>query len=255
VTGLVERTVVSALSSFKRRVCVLCLLCSALAPSQEVASRDFPKVRVSTVYPQVGGAWLASPIVAVGDVSHIRSYGHQTVESLPPPTTPEAHDLYWCQGDFKLVAVVKGELPATSRKYLWASTIPGCKLVDNNPKLIYHRMKTKFWFLRAEGQFLRPTFDYNAHRFDGVFLSWSQGHPLPARQRLGAFLLTPSANADSLDDYARYLWNVGDIACDLLGKPECTRRIRSLEGLGNPALRESACGFLKGQLGVDCQPK
>jgi hypothetical protein len=116
-------------------------------------------------------------------------------------------------------------------------------------------MKTKFCFLRDEGQFLRPTFDYNGERFDGVFLPWSQGRPLPARQRLGAFLLTPSANTDSLDDYARYLWNVGDVACELLGKLECARRIRRLEGLGNPALRESACGFLKGQLGVDCQPK
>jgi len=78
---------------------------------------------------------------------------------------------------------------------------------------------------------------------------------LRARRRLGALLLTPAANSDSLDDYSRYLWDVGDIACELLGKAECIRRIRGLEGLGNPKLRESACGFLKGQLEVDCLSK
>ncbi len=127
--------------------------------------------------------------------------------------------------------------------------------MDDDTKLIYHRLKTKFWFLSEEGQFLRPTFDYGTYRFAGVFTPWSQGPPQTARQRLDALLLTPSANADSLDDYARYLWNVGDIACELLGEPRCTRRIKNLERLGNPALRESACGFLKGQLGADCQAR
>jgi hypothetical protein len=245
----------SGLTASKRRICILCLVYSAFVPGRADAFQEFPKVRVSTVYPQLEGAWLASSIVAVGDVSHITTYGHQIVDRLPAPTMPDIHDLYWCQGDFNLVAVIKGELPSAPRKYLWASTIPGCKLVDNNPKFVYHRMKTKFWYLRDEGQFLRPTFDYGAQRFDGVFRSWARGRPLPARQRLGAFLLTPSANSNSLDEYARYLWNVGDVACDLLGKLECTRRIRSLEELGNPALRESACSFLGGQLGVECQPK
>jgi len=168
---------------------------------------------------------------------------------------PGGHDLYWCQGYFNLVAVVKGDLGSARRKYLWASTIPGCKLVDNNPKLIYHRLKTKFWFLREEGQFLRPAFDYGTYLFEGVFTPWSEGPPLPPRRRLGALLLIPSANSDSFDDYARYLWNVGDIACDLLGKPDCIPLIRNLEGLGNSALEESACGFLNGQLGADCQSK
>lgn len=215
------------------------------------AQQQFPQLRVSKTL--LEGVWLASPIVAIGDISNIMSYGHQTVDRLPAPTMPGVHDLYWCQGDFNVVAVVKGRLQGGSRKYLWASTIPGCMLIDDNPKLIYHRLKTKFWFLRDEGEFLRPTFDYGTYRFEGVFTPWSQDPQVPARQRLGALLLTPSANSDSLGDYARYLWDVGDIACDLLGKPECARRIRSLERLDSQALRESACGFLKGQLGSSCQ--
>jgi hypothetical protein len=235
------------------RTCIICIIGLVLGKSFVVAEQQFPQVRVSRTL--LEGVWLASPIVAVGDVSDITSYGHQTVDHLPAPTSPGFHDLYWCQGYFNAVAVVKGELKDTRRKYLWASTVPGCNLVDNNPKLVYHRLKTKYWFLREEGQFLRPTFDYGTYCFGGVFTPWSEGPLLPARNRMGALLLTPSANSDSLDDYAGYLWNVGDIACELLGKSECIRRIRSLEGLGNPALRESACGFLTGQLGVDCRSK
>jgi len=235
------------------RTFMICLIGATLGTCCGQAEQEFPHVRVSTT--RLEGVWLKSPIVAVGDVSNITSYGHQIVDSLPAPTMPDLHDLYWCRGYFNAVAVVKGELKERRRPYLWASTIPGCTLVDNDPKLVYHRLKTKFWFLREEGEFLRPTFDYGTYSFGGVFTPWSEGPPLPARRRLGALLLTPTANSDSLEDYARYLIDVGDIACELLGKPECIRRIRSLERLGNSALRESACGFLKGQLGVDCQSK
>lgn len=236
--------------SVLQRACVLFLVCTMLG-----AAKDLPEVRVSTVQPQLEGAWTASPIVVVGDVTNIVNYAHQFVQHLPPPTLPEGHEVYWCMGDFHVLAVVKGALRGSGRKYLWASTIPGCKLVDNNPKLIYHRMKTKFWFLREEGQFLRPTFDYNAPRFEGVFRAWTATSPLLPQQQLGTLLLTPYANTDSLDDYARYLWNVGGTACELLGNAECAQQIRNLETLGNAALRASACTFLKGQLGVDCYTK
>lgn len=112
------------------------------------AEQEFPQVRVSTT--RLEGVWIKTPIVAVGDVSDITSYGHQTVDHLPRPTMPDLHDLYWCQGFFNAIAVVKGELKDSRRKYLWASTISGCTLVDNDPKLVYHRLKTKYWFLREE---------------------------------------------------------------------------------------------------------
>jgi len=124
-------------SAIRCAPCVVCLVILLLGGrGRTEAEQRFPQVRVSTVFAQFEGTWLASPIVAVGDVSNITSFGHQIVDHLPPPTVPSAHDLYWCQGYFNLVAVVKGELRSARRKYLWASTIPECKLVDNNPKLI-----------------------------------------------------------------------------------------------------------------------
>jgi len=199
---------------------------------------------------------MASPIVAIGEVTNIVFYGEQTVDRLPPPTMLDVHELYWCVGDFHATAVVKGESVPT-KKLLWASTIPGCKLLPDNPNHVANRSKTRAWLLREEGEFLRPTFDYGAHRFLGVFTRWEDDPTLPPRQHLGSLLLTPSANADTLDNYADYFWDVVDIACELLGREECVRRIRDLAALGDPKLRESACGCLKGQWKeqYDCDSK
>jgi hypothetical protein len=216
--------------------------------------RWFPEPRVSTT--MLEGAWIASAIVAVGEIVNIVSYGKQTIDGLPPPTNPDAHDLYWCEGDFKVVAVVKGHLHAPSKKYLWASTIPGCKLWNEDPTVVYHLQQTRAWFLREESGFLRPPFDYGTYRYIGVRDRWERGPDLPAPMRLGAFLLTPAANTDTLDDYANYFWNVAGIACELLGNGECARRIRELTILGSPKLRDDACRFLEGELHVSekCSP-
>jgi hypothetical protein len=168
--------------------------------------------------------------------------------------SPEVHKLYWCQGDFRATAVVRGELGPRAR-YLWADSRPGCKLWDDNPSLIFHRFKTKVWFLREEGGFLRPPFDGGTDKFIGFFSKWDESSRLPARQRLGTLLLTPGANGDSLEEYARYLWDAGDIACELLGKAECVRQIRGLADLGNAELRDNACNFLKGQMEERCLSK
>jgi hypothetical protein len=217
-----------------------------------LAQPEFPELRVSTVLQH--GEWLASPIVAVGEITNIASYGEQAVANLPYPMSPDVHWLYWCEGDFSAVAVVKGALPDGKRKYLWASGLPGWRLWDDNPDLIFHREKMRVWFVREDGGYLRPTFDMGtaAGRFFGLFARWEDLPDLPARQRLGTLLLTPSANSDSLDDYAKYIWGVGDIACDLLGKSDCALQIKGLAGLGNPALRDAACNFLKGQLNDTC---
>jgi hypothetical protein len=230
------------------------VVCVLLGTGRAKAQQEFPRIRASNT--QLEGVWRASPIVAVGEVDNITSYGKQTVDRLPAPTSPDVHDLYWCQGDFKVTAVVKGELHGPpSEKYLWASTFPGCKLLPDNPSFFDRRAKTRVWFLREDRGFLGPTFDYGTHRFEGFLTNWEDGPPLPGPQRVGALLLTQAANSDQLEDYAYLLVDIGDIACELLGKGECSRRIKDLARLGNPMLREYACGFLKGQLGEDCNSR
>jgi len=193
--------------------------------------------------------------VAVGDVVNIVSYGEQNVDRLPWPMSPAVHKLYWCEGDFEAVAVVKGVLQTPPRKYLWASGLPGCKLWNDDPQAIDRRIHTRAWFLREQGGFLRPTFDGGTYKYIGLFPRWDESPYLPAGQRLGTLLLTPAANADTLEEYANYLWSAGDIACELLGKKECARQIRALMTLGNQVLEEQACHFLEAEVGVECRTK
>jgi hypothetical protein len=225
---------------------LISLCCSATADG---AQKYFPEWRGSTVWFQ--GEWNASPIVAVGEVVNIAPYGEQKVHHLPWPMSPEVHKLYWCQGDFQTTAVVKGEFHLVSRRFLWGSAMPGCRLYPESP-IQLRRMNTHVWFLREEGDFLRPTYDGGTHRFLSLFDKWDSLQPIPAREQLGTLLLKPAANSDTLSDYAHYFPSVMDIACELLGNAVCVEHIKALAGLGDPALREVACGFLKGQFGTDC---
>ncbi len=181
-------------------------------------------------------------------MSNIKPYGEQIVDRLPWPMSPEVHKLKWCQSDFRAVAVLKGSLPSPSKKYLWVTVFPECKLWDDDPALVFHRLKTRAWFLREEGDFIRPTFDGGTARSLGLFAKWDADSRLPAREQFGKLLLTPLANSDNLEQYAEYLWNLGDIPCELLGNAECVRELRVLAKVENNALRESACNFLKFQL-------
>ena len=214
------------------------------------AQQWFPQPRGSNV--RLPTDWADADIVAVGEVLHARTYGTHIYSSLPYPAKPWEHELHWCVGDFHAKAVVKGSLDGAPQKYLYISWLD-CEVINGSTPDWGDEARTRVFFLRVEGEFLRPVFDYGTHKYLGLLTRWEQGPNLPPRQRLGALLLTPHANTGTLKDYAYYLWDVGDIACDLLGKAECARRIRQLAKLGSPMLRQNACGFLQGQLHDSCQ--
>ncbi|HEY1754970.1 MAG TPA: hypothetical protein VGG72_06210 [Bryobacteraceae bacterium] len=228
------------------------VLCALSMPLLVRAQPMFPEFRITNAV--LGGMWKQSPIVAVGEIYNITNYGVQSVESLPPPMSADVHRLYWCEADFSPVAVVKGALPKTAKKYLWASVWPECKTpYDDDPKTSYNREKTHIWFLREEGEFIRPPFDVG-HREFGILPRWETLPSLPPKARLGTFLLMPSANADTHEEYDNVLGFVFDIACDLLGKEECVRHLKELGALGNPKLRDHACGLLEALFKQTCPP-
>jgi len=231
----------------------LSIICWIASQFQLHAQQKFPEWRGSNT--QLAGMWLNSPIVAVGEVVNITSYGEQSVENIPWPMFPGVHRLYWCEGEFRAKAVVKGSLPLQGKKYLWGSGQSGCKLWDDNPRLMAYRARTRAWFLREEGDVLRPTFDGGTPYFISVLAKWDDASPLPVRRQLGVLLLTPRANCDTLDDYANYIWSAADIACELLDNNECEGRIRAFLKSKNVALRKSACDYLRAQRGELCVPK
>ena len=220
-----------------------------LVVSLRAQPRQFPDWRGKTL--QLPALWEATPIIAVGDVTNITEFGVQAVQHLPPPMIQDVHNLYWCQGDFHAEAVIKGDLSAASKRYLWASVNPGCRLFYGD-RASYEKRITRVWFLREDGQFLRPTFDGGSRFFLGLFTKWSDVLDLPPRAKLGVLLLTPRATTESLREFAAFLWNVADIACSLLGRSECVQRIRAVAALGDPDVRTAACQYLETQQSATC---
>ena len=196
------------------------------------------------------GLWERSPIIAVGDLADISELGVQTVDRLPSPIAQSVHTLYWCQASFRAVATVKGRLPNAS-KYVWASIQPGCTLSYGDQKSYQERV-TRVWFLREEQGLLRPTYDGGAAHFYGIYAKWSNDPRPSPQQKLGGLLLTPTAVARSLDEFAKSIWDNADVACSLLGKADCIGRIKALATLGDPALRHAACEYLRAQQGETC---
>ncbi len=223
------------------------ILCILLPTAEAEPQQWFPELRGSHV--RLTAEWQNSPIVAVGEVVNVRRYGTKTYSGLSYPAPPGAHEVYWCVGDFRATAVVKGSLDAAPQSYLFTSD-PDCREIYGSVR--GKNPKTRVWFLRIERGFLRPVYDYGTYRYFALLGRWDEDPRLRPRQRLGALLLTPRANTTTLKDYAVYLWDVGDIACDLLGKAECVIRIRRLEKLGNPALQQMAYTYLQDQLHVGC---
>jgi len=232
--------------SLEKTICILGLT-SALCIG--APQKRFPEWRGSNLL--LYGLWETTPIIAVGNVKNVTKFGEQTVDHLPYPVRQDLHKLYWCQGDFESIAIIKGALDG-KKKYVWASVNPGCTLFYGDQRDDSKRV-TLIWFLREEGQFLRPAFDGGTFYFYGLLTKWNDAPALAPRQRLGVLLLTPQANSNSLADFADNIWGLADVACSLLAKAECVQRIRALTGLGDPTLRIAACEYLKAQQNETCE--
>ena len=200
----------------------------------------FPAWRSSTK--SLYDLWQNSPVIAIGNVENVSEIGVETVASLP--VRQDLHQLYWCQGDFHVVEVIRGGSAATlPAKFLWGSVNPGCRLFYGSATS-YLKFPTRVWFLRVDGPVLRPESDGSAFSY-GLLTKWKVEYGKPATVKLGTLLLTPEANVEELSDYADLLWDVADFACTLLTKQICVDRINELAQLGDPKLREYACQYLK----------
>jgi hypothetical protein len=181
----------------------------------------------------------------------VTEFGVQKVDRLSWPVIQDLHTLYWCQGEFSVIAVVKGKLTAERQNYVWASVTPGCKpfygFQGANEKRV-----TRVWFLREEGGLLRPTFDGGAHYSIKLYRSWAESPDLPPREKLGFLLLMPSVIAESSSEFESTFWDFADIACSLLGKEVCGQRIRELSAASDPIQRRVTCDYLRAQLGKNC---
>ena len=222
------------------------------------AEQEFPQWRGAAQSMTSFSAWSASPIVIIGRASNVKPYGEEVSARFASPMPSHVHTLYWCVADLHVLATVKGVYKKTASKYVWASLAPGCNvwLWPDNPQAVDRRFQTRAWFVREEGPLLRPTLDTGMPPYIGLFTNWENVNSVSdARRHFGELLFTPSANSDSIGDYAEYLPDVFDIACELLGKADCALRLAALSDTNDIRLQQISCGLLKGEMGRPCRPR
>ena len=222
------------------------------------AEQKFPEWRGAAQSMTYVSAWSASPIVIIGKASNVRPYGEEVSARFPSPMPSHVHTLYWCVADLHVLATVKGVFKKTVSQYVWASLTSGCNvwLWPDNPQAVDRRFQTRAWFVREEGPLLRPTLDTGMPPYMGLFTNWENVSSVSdARRHFGELLFTPSANSDSLGDYAEYLPVVFDIACELLGKADCALRLAALSDMNDVRLQQISCGLLKGEFGRPCRSR
>ena len=112
----------------------------------------------------------------------------------------------------------------------------------------------RVWFLRNEGDYLRPVVDAGSAFYLRLFPKWENDANVDHQAKFAELLLTPMANDRTLGEFAKGFSNPASVACEILGEMTCSLRIRDLAKLGDPQLRGAACNYLESQLFVKCSP-
>jgi len=213
------------------------------------AERQFPEWRVLPL--TLEGAWESAPAVVIGDVRSVAPLGVQEIKVTPRFVSPSIKHIYWCEGEFRAHSAVKGRLPRTGKKYIWASVRPGCDLYRYAPPRD-ERPITRAWFIREEGDYVRPVADGGSFYFVTFYANWEPSSDIDPQARFARLLLTPSARDTSLRDFATGFESGASTACFILGRERCVELIRPLAALGDPELRRAACDFLRLQYQEGC---
>jgi hypothetical protein len=194
--------------------------------------------------------------VVVAELDNVEAVGSQKIANPPWPAPPKPIRIYWCEGDFKIHSVVKGEIPRTAKKFLWGGTRPGCDLTEHGKGATGSRGPiTRVWFVREEGNYIRPLVDAFGVYFLAVKGEWPDGTREEAQKKLGRALLTPDALGMGLGIYSFHFSELASTACFILGRDECIERVQGLANLGNRALRKEACDYLSTQFKEKCAPQ
>jgi hypothetical protein len=106
---------------------------------------------------------------------------------------------------------VKGLAPGKGKEFLWATVKPGCELypdesADKTPR-------TRVWFLREEGAYVRPVVDGFGLYYITFQSKWDNTPGLDPQIQFGELLLTPHARSGTLKEFAQGFFNPASTAC------------------------------------------
>jgi hypothetical protein len=111
---------------------------------------------------------------------------------------------------------------------------------------------TRVWFVRQEGDYLRPVVDAGGPLCLTFNFKWSVKSGENPSEHFARLLLTPLAVASTPVEYAQRFFSFASPACSIMGKGECIGEIKALAAMGVPYLRREACDFLASQFHETC---
>ena len=191
------------------------------------------------------GEWDQAEAVVIGDIQKARPIGAQPSVHLSWPIPEGAYTVYWCESEFHVAATIKGIAPPSSATFVWGAGVPGCSLPSGSGGAPAGKARFRVWFIRTEGDYLRPIADYGARYFLELGTRWTQG-PDPG-PRLARLILSSNVSAP-FPEPAR-------LACWILGQQECVPLIRARLAEADPDIRREGCEFLVTELNLECSPE
>jgi hypothetical protein len=216
------------------------------------AQQQFPELKVAPYIFAVGN-WIRAEDVLVGDVSDIRSLGVQQIEQAPDPLPRDLHEIYWCQADFHADAVIKGKLPAAKKKLVWGVIRPDCTVESRGFGYFGGEPRTRVWFLREEGDYLRPSVDVGGVLFVAFKYKWEKIPALSAPRVFASVLLDPAALGLRRTHRER-LFEVIDISRSILEPAEFISRMQAVAAhFPDTDLNRSICGYLESEFNQGCR--
>ena len=238
------------MTTTRARWCVV-LMALMMGPVCGFGQRQYPEYgRIVRVFSR---EWETASVVFVGDVVRIRPYGTQRGARLLPPASAHPVTLYWCEGDVRVDAVLKGRAPERGKKVLFAAVFPGCPLSTLQRRMT-RTLLTRVWFMTEEQEFLRFVNEAGSICYFGLRHTWNARSELPPAEQFVTLLLTPNVKTEKVSEFGNVVWTYADFGCSILGEAKCVALIRNLVQLGDATLTTNVCQYLQAQHNEPCLP-
>ena len=190
--------------------------------------------------PHLPYLWSESTVVAAGQLTSVRRIGRPI--GLVEPANNAPFTLYPCEGQFLPSAFLKGGIDSTIPKILLFSWFPKCsfgvgKDFDINPV-------ERIWFLRQEGEWLRPIIDNDSAFFDLFEPFEASASVAETQARFARALLSPKIVAQDQAAFFRRLPEFYELSCQISGSDTCFANLRHMQQEAQPPLRAEICRWL-----------
>lgn len=204
-------------------------------------SQDYPKW--TNGHNTVLTGQVLAPNVVIAKLESTRLYGVQTIEAYKYSPFQGMTQLFWYEGVLKVSANIKGDIPPGSHRVLWACASKPCPYAP--PRWVQDEFPLQIYFLRREGEWLRPNVDLSDIRYIAIKSAWDPNAKRSSVEWLAdRFLLREEIVVEGWRSIP-ILDIATDASCALLGSKSCVARIKDLVKQADPEVKKYWCEYLE----------